>query len=251
MEAHNITRLHNSPPEPVESEPAEPAAAEDKRIADLIANADEWIAQYPLIEDEEVGRQAADCLKQLEDEHKACTEKFKEEKAPHEEKLAEIRAKFHPRLDRLEVCLKAIRRRFRAWIKLKDDRRKAAAAAEERKVAEAQRRVDQLAEQAKAGGPNAIAQVIVALEATQELEQARQAAAAVPQRAQVRGFLGGRTHSLRTVWRAHIIEQDVLYNHFRDRREVKELLQSLANAAARGGTRNPNLPGCEIRSTQE
>jgi hypothetical protein len=81
----------------------------------------------------------------------------------------------------------------------------------------------------------------------------------MPQRAQVRGNLGGRTHSLRTVWRAEIIEWDECYQHFKNHTKVTELLQSLANEAARGlaaeATRlrlsKPTLRGCEIYSTQE
>ena len=234
----------NFPPEPI-------VAPEDQRVIDSVENANKWIAQYPIIEDDDIGKAAADHINQLEKDLKACEEKFKAEKAPHEEKLAEIRARFRPRLDSFEICLKVVRPRFRAWIKLKEDRRKAAQADEERKAAEAQRRADQLAEQAKAGGPNAVSQTILAHEATQELERARQALAAIPQRAQVRGNLGGRTHSLRTVWHARIIEDDLLYMHLRNDRDVKDLLQRKADAAARGGVRNPNLPGCEIFSTQE
>ncbi len=234
----------NNPPGPI-------VAPEDQRAADSVANADKWLAEYPVIEDEDVGKAAADHVDQLKKGLKASEEEFKAEKAPHEAKLAEIREKFHPRIDRFKICLRAVEPRFRAWIKLNEDRRKAAEAAEKRKAEEAQRRADQLAEQAKAGGRNAVSQAVLAHEAAQEAEAARKAVAAMPQRAQVRGNLGGRTHSLRTVWRAEIMEQDVIYHHFRNCAEVKDLLQSLANAAARGGIRNPNLPGCEIFSTQE
>ncbi len=233
----------NFPPEPID-------APENKRIAELIANADAWAEQYPVIDDEPIGNEAAGWLEQLEKELKSVEQKFKEEKAPHEEKLAEVRGKFHPRIERLKICLQSIRPRFRAWIKLRDDRIKAAREAEKRKAEEAQRRADQLAEQAKAGGPNAVSQTIIAHEATQEAERARQTVAAMPRRAQVRGSLGGRTHSLHTVWQASIVEQDLCYRHFRDHAEVKALLRRLANASARGGVRNPNLPGCWIFSEE-
>ncbi len=234
----------NFPPEPIEG------AKEDRRLAELIANADAWAAEHPLIEDEAVGVEAANWLEQLEKHLKEFQKKFKEEKAPYEAKLAESRAKWHPRLERIEICLRSIRPGFRAWIKLKENRRRAEEAAKAREAAEAQRRADQLAEQAKVGGPNAVSQTIVALEATQQAEQARQAVADMPRRAQVRGSLGGRTHSLRTVWQATIVEQDLCYRHFRDHTEVKGLLQRLANAAARGGARNSNLPGCWVYSEE-
>ncbi len=238
----------NNPPEPI-------VAPEDKRIAELIANADAWAEQYPIIDDEPIGKEAAGWLEQLEKELKSVEQKFKEEKAPHEEKLAEIRGKFHPRIERLKICLQSIRPRFRAWIKLRDDRVKAAREAEKRKAEEAQRRADQLAEQAKAGGPNAVSQTIVALEATQEAERARQVVAAMPQRARVRSSLGGRTHSLRTVWYADIREFENTLEHYKGRREVRELLQTLANADVRNPRlwKNPEdryIPGCHCYSEQ-
>ena len=67
-----------------------------------------------------------------------------------------------------------------------------------RAAAEEQRRAGQLAEQAKAGGPGAIATAIVAYEATQTAEQARKAVAAMPQRAQVRPFRPSSTTTLST-----------------------------------------------------
>lgn len=234
----------NNPPEPI-------VAPEDQRIADLVRNADAWAEQHPIIEDEDVGNEAANWLKQLNDDLEAFEEAFKKEKAPHEEKLAEIRGKFHPRIDRLKICIKAIRPLFRAWIGLRDKRIKDDLAAKQRAADEAQRHADQLTEQAAAGGRSTVTNMVNAAEAAEEAARARKAVAAAPMRAQVRGSLGGPTHSLRTVWRALMIEQDLFYLHVRDHKDVKVLLQSLANAAARHGTRNPNLPGCEIYSTQE
>lgn len=237
----------NFPPEPIE--PAQ--VPEDKRISDLVANADEWAIAHQVIEDEETADAAANWLRQLSRHIEEFEAKFKAEKAPHEKKLAEVRNKFRPWLDSLDACLKSIRPRHRAWLKLDDARKKADAAAAARAAEEEQRRADQLAEQAKAGGPNAVSREILAREVAQQAEERRKAAAAMPTRAQARPSLGGPTLSLHTVWKAHIADQDKYYKHVRHDQDVKALLQSKANAAARRGTRNPNLPGCEIFSTQE
>lgn len=237
----------NNPPSPIEPE----LAPEDKRVADHTAAATKWLERYPTIKNEEIAAACTDYLNQLDADWTALDERRKAERESHNKALKAIQDKYLPRLERIDICRRALRPLKQAWLRLRDARLKAEREAEDRKAAEAQRRADQLAEQAKAGGSNAVSQTIIALEATQEAERARQAAAAVPRRAQVRGTLGGRTHSLRTVWKALIVEQDLCYRHFRDHADVKAILLQLANAAARGGTRNPNLPGCEIYSTQE
>ena len=262
MEAYNITRLHNSPPEPILDEKAAAAkaeaerSAEDKRVADLITNANDWAKLHPKIETEEVAVAATDWLNQLDRDWLKIEDKRVAERKPLREQLAAIQAKYTPWLTRISICREAIRGPHSAYKLLAEQQRKAKEAEAARVAAEAQRRADQLAEQAKSGGPNAISQTIIALEATQEAERARQAAAAVPKRTQIRGALGGRTHSLRTVWKAEIIEIEKTFERYKSRREVIELLTSLANADVRNPRLWPNpedrdIPGCYVSKTQE
>jgi hypothetical protein len=77
--------------------------------------------------------------------------------------------------------------------------------------------------------------MIAAAEATKKADEARKAAAAAPLRAQVRGNLGGRTHSLRSVWKAELVRpaQDLAYTHFRNHPDMIALLDRLGNAVAR------------------
>jgi hypothetical protein len=240
----------NFPPEPIE------LVAEDKRVAELIEAANKWCEQYPTIEDDAVAAACMDYLNQLDANWTAFDERRKAEREPHNKALKEIQEKWRPRLDRIDICRRALRPLKQAWLRLKEARLKAEREAAEREAAEAQRRADQLAEQAKAGGPNAISQTIIALEATQQAEWARQAVAIMPRRAQVRGNLGGRTHSLRTVWKAEIIEIEKTFERYKSRREVIELLTSLANADVRNPRLWPNpedrdIPGCYVSKTQE
>lgn len=246
----------NFPPSPVDD-----VVPEDKRIADLIANADQHAAAHPVIEDADAADAATNWKNQLVAHIAALEEAFKKEKAPHEEKLAEIRAKYHQRIARLEACLKSVRPRLSAWMKLDTARKKAEREVADRAAAEAEHRAAQLAEQAqaKAGGPSTVTNTIMAMEAAQEAAQARKAAAAMPTRSQMRGSLGGPTISLRTVWKAHIADPDACYRHFQNDRDVVDLLQRKADAFARHGnagvphgTRSRvTLDGCEIYSTQE
>jgi hypothetical protein len=233
----------NYPPEPI-------VDPEDKRVADLIANANDWARLHPKIETEEIAVAATDWLNQLDKDWDKIEARRVAERAPLNERLKAIQARYLPWLNRIDICRQAIRGPHTAYKRLAEQQRKAREAEAARVAAEAQRRADQLAEQAKAGGPNAISQTIVALEASQEAERARQVAAAVPKRTQIRGALGGRTHSLRTVWKAEIVEQELLYRHFHKHRDVIDVLQRLANAAARSGVRNPALPGCSIYSEE-
>ena len=254
--ATTIDRLHNQPPEPVTPEPVEAKAApEDKRIAELIEAATEWARQFPTIESEEVASACTDYLNQLDAQWEEFEDKRKAEREPHNQALKKIQEKWLPRLDRIDICRRAIRPVHRGWLRLKDVRLKAERETKEREAAEAQRHADQLAEQAKAGGPNAVSQTIIALEATQAAERSRQEAAAVPQRAQLRGTLGGRTHSLRTEWQADIVEIEKTFEHYKSRREVIELLSRLAKADVRNPRlwRNPEIryiPGCHCYSEQ-
>ncbi len=244
IEPSAVDRLHNRPPEPIVPE-------DDERVAALVRNATKLTEQHSVVETDELAAVIADVINQLDAQWEAFDGKRKAEREPHNQALKAIQEKWLPRLERIDICRRAIKPLHRAWLKLKDARLKAERDAKAHEAAEAQRTADQLAEQAAGGGPSAVPNMIGAAEAAAEAAKARQAVAAVPQRAQVRGNLGGRTHSLRTVYHASIVEQDLCYGHFRYHADVKALLQRLANAAARGGTRNPDLPGCWIYDTQE
>ena len=245
----------NKPPEPTAESNDEPIAPEDKRVADLIANALNWAAQYPKIETEEIAVAATDWLDQLDEDWDKIEAKRVAERAPLNQQLKAIQARYLPWLEQINICRRAIRAPHTAYKLAAERQRKAREAEAARVAAEAQSRADQLAEQAKAGGPSAIAQTIVAREAEQEAERARQAAAAVPKRTQIRGALGGRTHSLQTVWKADIHEIEKTFAHYKGRREVFELLQSLANADVRNPRLWPNpedrhIAGCHCYSEQ-
>ena len=228
--------------------PPEPIDLARESVDALIKNANKWAEDVPIIDSEGLAASCNDVLNKLDAHLKELDEQRIKEKRPHDKAAAAVQAKWKPLLDKLEICKNAIAPLHSAWLRLKEARLKAERETKQREAAEAQRRAEQLAEQAKAGGANVVTNTILGMEAAAEAEKARRAVAAIPQRAQSRGNLGGRTRSLQTVWRAEIIDQDKCYLHFRGRQEVKDILSQLANAAARSGVRNPDLGGCWIFS---
>jgi hypothetical protein len=245
---------HNLPPEPIDD-----AAPEDKRIAELIANANDWAKLHPTIETEEIAVAATDWLNQLNKDWDKIESKRVAQRKPLREQLQAIQDKYVPWLTRIGICRAAIESPHTAYKLAAERQRRAREAEAARVAAEEQRRADQLAEQAKAGGPNVVTNMLAAKEAEESASRARKAAAEVPKSTQIRGALGGRTHSLRTVWRAKVIVQDLLYQHCQNDREVVDLLQRKANEFARAGNAGVphgsrsrvTLAGCEIYSTQE
>jgi hypothetical protein len=236
---------HNQPPESID------LAKEDAEVAALIKVANAWAEKYPVIETESVAIELVNYLDQLDAYWNKFDSARKAEKKKHDDAIKEIQSKWCPRQEYIDICRRVLRPIRDAWIKLTRARDKADREAKEHEAAAAQRRADQLAEQAAAGGAGAVTNLIAAREASIEAENARLAAAAIPKRAQIRGSLTGRAHSLRTVWFAHVVKQDLCYQHFRDHADVKDVLLRLANAAARSGVRNPNLPGCYVESKEQ
>jgi hypothetical protein len=239
----------NFPPEPIESA-HDPHAAAIQAVAKLESAAIKWGAKKA-IETAEAASDIAAFLSQLEAHWAEIESQRKKEKKPFDDGARAVQEKYKPLLDRILLLKGAITPLHTAWLKLKDRRIEQQRLAAEREAAEAQRRADQLAEQANGTGPGAVVNTIAAAEAAKEADAARRTAAAIPRRAQTRDSLGGRTRSLRTVWLAAVIEPDLCYRHFRDHPDVKDLLHRLANAAARAGVRHPDLPGCYIFSEEQ
>jgi hypothetical protein len=247
----------NFPPEPIESDEArrfrEAFEAARLRIAEEVKSADDWMAEVKVVEDEKTAEDLGTKLNQLTDFIKLYDGMRTEEKRPYDEGAAAVQGRWLPLIETLKLCKEALHRLEIPWHNLKQKRLDDEREANRRAAAEAQRRADQLAEQAKANSANVVTNMANAMDAAQEAERLRQAAAAVPLRAQTRGI--GRTRSLRTVWMARIHEIEKTFEHYKGRREVQELLLSLANADARNPRlwRNPedrHIPGCHVYKEQ-
>jgi hypothetical protein len=231
---------HNAPPEPIDV---------DATIEKLIANANAWAEQHPVVETKEIAAEAIENLNQLQKLRAQYDALRKKEKKPFDDAAAAVQNKWLPKFERIDACIKVFVRLRAGWFERDKAQREAAEREAEREAAEAQRRSDQLTEQAQAR--STATNWIAATNAVQEAVRKRQEAAAIPKKTQIRGSLGGRVHGPRTVWFAYIADQDLCYQHFRDHPDMKALLQRLANAAARSGVRNPNLGGCWVDSKEE
>ncbi len=217
------------------------------RVDALVDTANRWAAERPLITDAETAAKCTDFLNQLAAETKKLDEARKVEKAPHLAAAKAVDDAWHPLLDAVEACKRLLRPLHTAWLK----REQARLDAERRKAQEAAAKAQREAEEAarKAAEPKSVRDIISASEAERRASEAAEAALAVPARAQARGALGGRAHSLRTTWRAHVVDLVAAVRHYRDRAEVRELIERLANADARAGVRS--IPGCAVYSTEE
>jgi hypothetical protein len=253
----------NNPPEPIESDEARILRrafdAAGHRIAEEVKSANDWMAEIKVVEDEKTAKDLGTKINQITAFITLYDGMRAEEKRPYDEGAAAVQKRWLPLIETLKLCKETLHHRLEVpWLKVLQKRHDDEREANRRAAAEAQRRADQLAEQAKAHSANVVTNMAAAMDAAQEAERLRQAAADVPLRAQTRGI--GRTRSLRTIWKAEIVEWDECYQHFKNHPKVRELLQGLANegarhlaaeAARRRLPTKPSLRGCEIYSTQE
>jgi len=241
---------HNKPP----LDPAEIAAA---AVDQLVANTEAWAEHSPVILDEATATACQTWLNQLTERLKDCKAKLAIERAPHDQALKDIQAKWAPLQRKLAVCIEAVGRMRGAWLTVKQRRLDAEREQKRREAAEAQQRAEQLAQAARAKehGPGAVTNKIAAQEAAAEAQRAAKVAAAVPVRAQTKSDLGGRAASLRTYHFADVVDWEACWMHFHEddpdnpgkRRPAESLraeLQRLANEQVRHGARE--IPGCWI-----
>ncbi len=218
------------------------ADLERDRVEALVGGANRCAAEHPLITDSETAAKITDFLNQLAAWTKKLNEARKSEKAPHLAAAKRVDDAWHPLIDAVEACKRLLRPLHTAWLK----REQARLDTERRQKQEAARKATTEAQEAilKAEEAKSVRDIVAASEAERRATEAAQAAAAVPERAQARGQLGGRAHSLRTTWRAHVVEFSLTLHHYRKRQEVYELIERLANADARAGVRA--IPGCYV-----
>ncbi len=238
---------HNRPPSAIDAEPP-PIDLARQRVDEEITSANKWAEQVKVIDSEEKAKALADKLDQLTKLFQKYDAMRAAEKRPHDEKSAEVQENWRF-IFRLKICKEALQPLESDWLRREKLRLAADRQEKERVAREAQRRADQLAEQAKAGGPNVVGNRIDAADAAAEAERAREAVAAVPVRAQSRGNLGGRARSLKRVAKAQVVDWDKCYQHYRLRGEVRDVLATLASADARHGVKE--IPGCFLWTEDE
>ncbi|MCM2294778.1 hypothetical protein NAC44_20845 [Allorhizobium sp. BGMRC 0089] len=228
---------HNLPSDPFEALQVEFASEKEQAEAFL---------KKPITTKSDADR-AAIWSKRLSTIAKKATDLHKVEKQPHLDAGREVDNKWRDLKEAPDALSKKLKRHLDAYLQeeaRKERERQAAARAEAERI---QREADAArvaAEQASARNDN------LAAEAAAEAERLAQQAAAAERDALARNASAGRTGakvSLRTFIFAEITDYDALLMVLKDRAEIREVVESLANRAARSGV---ELAGMSIKSEQ-
>jgi hypothetical protein len=184
---------------------------------------------------------------------KKATDLHKVAKQPHLDAGREVDNKWRELKEEPDAISKKLKRHMDAFLQeeaRKERERQVAARAEADRI---QREADAArvaAEKAAAKNDNDAAAVAAHNNAIADAERLAQQAAQAERDAQARNASAGRTGakvSLRTFVFAEITDFDKLLMALKDRAEIRELVETLANRAARGGF---ELAGMAIRSEQ-
>lgn len=234
---------HNLPSDPFEALQVEFAAEREQVDAFL---------KKPITTQAEADR-AAIWSKRLSTIAKKATDLHKVEKQPHLDAGRNVDNKWRDLKAEPDTLSKKLKRHMDTFLQeqaRKERERQAAARAEADRI---QREADAArvaAEKAAAKNDNDAAAVAAHNNAIADAERLAQQAAQAERDAQARNASAGRTGakvSLRTFVFAEITDFDKLLMALKDRAEIRELVETLANRAARGGF---ELAGMAIRSEQ-
>lgn len=216
-----------------------------ERATELALSADTW-AKIAEIVDDETATKADAFLTQVETELKAAKAQFKIEKQPWLDGGREVDDRWRPVTSVLETIKGVIGPRVRKYLADKQarlDRERAAKEAEARRLIE-----EAEAAAAKAAAGTSVTAVVEAQVAAELAEEAAAIARAASVRAAVKSSISERARSLRTTWKAEVVNVATAFLVYRDHPDVRETLERLASAEARGGKRT--LPGFKIFEVQ-
>lgn len=220
---------HNLPP------------ADFSRVDDLISTAERWRSERPVIETDEIAEKATAFLDQLRGCAKEIEAQRKTAKQPHMDAAKAVDDTFKPQVDRLTAAADLIKGLLGAFLRKKEDERRAIEAEQRRIAEEARRKAEEAAKSESIDGQ------LQAKRAAEEAEEAAKAADAIAKAKTNIGGMGARTVSLRTRRVAVIVDQGKVYRKFKDHPTVVEALQKLVNAEIRAGH---VVPGVEVREEQ-
>lgn len=182
--------------------------------------------------------QAAIWSKRIASIAKKATDLHKVEKQPALDESRRIDDRWRDLREGADEWAKKLKRHLDGWLQEQDrlERQRQAAAREE--AARKQAAADEAARAAAMSDDAA---------AREEAERRAAEAAAAEQEAEARNPRAGRTGArvaLRTFVSAEITDFDALLTALKDRPEIREIVETLANRAAKAGT---ELPGMKIR----
>lgn len=226
-------RDHNNPPDPLIVEA-------DGRID----TANKWLTERAEITDAEMADKAAFFISQVDATYKALDGQRMDEKRVF---LADQDKKYKTPLSLLERAKDKLVVLRRVWLKKEQDRIDAERAAAQKKIddarkaaEEAQARADK--EAAKKKGGDVLRTEIAAEEAKAAIAEAEEAAAAVPDRAQIKGAYTTKAVGLRDYWSAEISDLSEAFKYYNAKKNphratlaaaIRETIQGIADKEAK------------------
>lgn len=240
---------HNQPP---------PEAALDQ-ARELVATANRWIIERPRIEDADMAGRCNDFVSQLLASQQKLGEQKKAEEEPLKLALDVIAARYREPVELLKTAIKLLRERAADWLKREDARLKE----EKRKQEEEARRlreaslakVAEAAEAQMTTGANYLETQRAADLLAEQARKAQRLAEKATPTAAARGDFAPKAMSLRTHWRARVVDPKAALKHYAKNARVAEaalaMALKIANEEARAlkdATKAP--PGFEFYADQ-
>lgn len=206
-----------------------------ERADELVATANRWIAERPAITDTEMAGIAQDFVAQLRKNRDELETASKAERAPHDQAVAAIRARYRTPLELIAIAMTRMGDRLAPWLRREQDRL-AAEAAERRRAALAAAAEAEAARKA-AERSGTVESELAMRDAAKAADELAAAAARPVARARVKGDLSARAMTMKVTHFAIVIDPDKALRCYADHPEVREvaLIEAtrLASALAR------------------
>lgn len=234
---------HNTPPGPIVPE------AIITKVEDFTDAAGAWL-DLSEIATKEQAEKATDFLNGARKTFKEIEAARKAAKKPHDDAARAVQEAFKPLLAKVELAANKVGDMQTKWLRAERDREEAERLqreADAKRVAEEAERKGREAE-----ARNDIDGMVEADAAAQEAEKAAKSAAK-PVSARASSATGaGRTVSLRTTWFADVENINHAFVVYRDRPEVREMLERLATADVRAQQGEKTAPqGFKLRKEEK
>jgi hypothetical protein len=200
-------RDHNRPPDPL-----------FLRTDELIANANRWLRERPVLRTDDEAGAAQDFQGQLRRLREALEEQQKAERKPHDDAVAEIRTRYRTPLELIGIALTKMSGLLTPFLQAKEDRLKREAERKQREADEAQAAAERALDKAAQSGT--VEDELALQRAAEAAEDLRKAAVKGPGRAQVKGDYSARASSLTTYWSCEIEDEQKAFAHFAKNEEV-------------------------------
>lgn len=229
------------------------------RVDELVANAERWIAERKVIENEEQAKAAGLFLAQLRDALRDGEKQRKADKQPFIDAGKRVDDAYAKLATLIEKCGKAMKAKTDDWLQREQKRIEAERIEAKRKADEAARQAEEIRKAAEAakqtGGPSIEAEAMAEEAEKDRVRAAEAARKAEKEKPKIAAGTGIRTVANVTVWELVVTDYALALEAFKDHEWVKDAVERAAKERLRGtpAEAKPTLtiPGCNITSRQE